>query len=257
MPTLGDNLSLNALAAATGQATKSLGNAAGSTASPINFSQFTITSVTTPTANAATYAYNASVTVTSNFTGAGSRFLSRIGSRAANFTWSTPANMTLTTNNGYNRVYTNAYNPGGTSCSSSTSRTVTITFMDSFNSVATNYNVALTTTSFTLYSPPKPSVTGAGLDRPFNPCNSGGGCGSTLCYGASIRLNGNAGSYAGVLGSSITYYVGGSALTTVAGNTSTYDTPRQYCGNTAYNCYVVNDFSCQSDTISVTTLAYI
>jgi hypothetical protein len=165
--------------------------------------------------------------------------------------------MTLNTNNGYNRVYTNNYNPGGTSCSSSTSRTVTVTFLDSFNSNATNYNSALTTTSFTLYSPPKPSVTGVGLDRPLNPCNSGGGCGSVLCYGASIRLNGNAGSYNGVLGSSMTYYVGGAALTTVAGNTSTYDTPRQYCGNTAYNCYVVNDFSCQSDTISVTTLRYI
>lgn len=257
MPTLGDNLSLNALAAATGQTTKSLGNAAGDTSSPINFTQFSITGVTTPTANAASYAFNSSVTVSSNFTGAGTRFLSRIGSRAANFTWSTPVNLTLVTNNGFNRVYTNAFNPGGTGCSASTTRTVTVTFMDTFNTVATNYNTALTTTSFTLFSPPKPSVTGAGLDRPFNPCNSGGGCGSVLCYGASIRLNGNSGSYNGVLGSSLTYYVNGSALTTVAGNTSTYDTPRQYCGNTAYPCYVVNDFSCQSDSISVTTLAYI
>ena len=257
MPSPGDNLSINRLAAATGASPKSLGTAAGSTATAVAVSQFTITGVTTPTANVDTVAFGSTVTVTANFTGIGSRFLSRIGSRAANFTWSTPANLTLTTNNGYNRVYTNAYNPGSTSCSSSTTRTVTVTLADGFNLTASNYNTALTTAAFTVYSPPKPSLTGAGLNRPFNPCQSIGGCGSVLCYGASIRLSGNAGSYNGVLGSSNSYYIAGVLRSTVAGNTSTYDSERVFCGNTAYSCYVINDFSCQSDAINVTTLAYI
>ena len=256
MPSPGDNLSINALAAATGASPKSLGTAAGSTATPISVSEFSITGVTTPTASVATVAYGSTITITSNFTGVGARFLSRIGSRSANFTWSTPANLTLTTNNGYNRVYTNAYNPGSTSCSSSTTRTVTVTFADGFNLTASNYNTALTTTSFTTYSPPKPSLTGVGLARPPQPCNTGGGCGA-LCYGASLRLSGNAGSYNGVLGSSNSYYIAGVLRSTVAGNTSTYDSAAIFCGNTAYSCYVINDFSCQSDAVNVTTLAYI
>lgn len=256
MPSPGDNLSINALAAATGASPKSLGTIAGSTATPILVSQFTITGVTTPTASVATVAYGSSITVTSNYTGAGTRFLSRIGSRGANFTWSTPTNLTLTTNNGYSRIYTNAYNPGSTSCSSSTTRTVTVTFADGFNLTASNYNTALTTTSFTIYSPPKPSLTGVGLARPPRPCNTGGGCGA-LCYGASLRLSGNAGSYNGVSGSSNSYYIAGVLRSTVAGNTSTYDSAAIFCGNTAYSCYVINDFSCQSDAVNVTTLGYI
>jgi hypothetical protein len=257
MPSPGDNLSINALAAATGATPKSLGTIAGSTATPIAVSEFTVTGITTPTASVATVAYGSTITVTSNFTGTGARFLSRIGSRAANFTWSTPANLTLTTNNGYNRIYTNAYNPGSTSCSSSTTRTVAVTFADGFNLTASNYNVALTTTAFTTYSPPKPSLTGIGLVRPPQPCDTvTGGCGAA-CYGASIRLNGNAGSYNGVLGSSNSYYIAGVLRSTVAGNTSTYDSAAIFCGNTAYSCYVINNYSCQGDAVNVTTLAYL
>lgn len=262
MPSPGDNLSINALAAATGASPKSLGTAAGSTATPISVSQFTITGVTTPTASVATVAYGSTVTVTSNFTGTGSRFLSRIASRAANFTWSTPANLTLTTNNGYNRVYTNAYNPGSTGCSASVSRTVTVTLADGFNLTASNYNTALTTAAFTVYSPPKPTITYAsGTKR--STCVATGGCtGSNVsCYGATLTFNGNAGTYQAVAGSSLDYYVGlpGSVAYsgTRDGNTSSYTTPETLCTGTTYNFYVINNYTCQSDTGAAATPAYV
>lgn len=259
MPSPGDNLSLNKLATATQSFAGGikLSLAAGSTLSPASISEFTITGITTPTVNASTFSFGSTIVITSNFTGAGSKFLSRVASQANNFIWSTPGNMSLTVNEGYRRTYTNTYNPGGTGCSSSVTRSVTVQFMDTFNTPATNWNTVLTTSTFTLFSPPKPSVTGVGLDRPFNPCNSGGGCGGTLCYGASFRLSGNAGTYNGVTGTQVSYYVAGTLLTTVAGATSTYDTDRIYCGSTAYSVYVTNNHGCQSDTISLTTLAYV
>ena len=262
MPSPGDNLSINALAAATGVTPKSLGTIAGSTATPILVSQFTITGVTTPTANAASVIYGSTITVTANFTGAGSRFLSRIGSRTANFTWSAPANLTLTTNNGYNRIYTNAYNPGSTSCSSSTTRTVTVTLADGFNLTASNYNTALTTAAFTVYSPPKPTITYSSGTKPST-CVVGGDCtgANVYCYGATLTFSGNAGTYQTVAGSSLDYYVGrpGSVAYsgTRAGNTSSYTTPATLCTNTTYNFYVINNYTCQSDTGAAATPTYV
>ena len=262
MPSPGDNLSINRLAAATGASPKSLGTAAGSTATSILVSQFTITGVTTPTANAASVNFGSSITVTANFAGAGSRFLSRIANRAVNFTWSTPANLTLTTNNGYNRVYTNAYNPGSTGCSTSVSRTVTVTLADGFNLTASNYNTALTTAAFTVYSPPKPTVTYASGTKPST-CVATGGCtgANVSCYGATLTFSGNAGTYQSVAGSSLDYYVGrpGSVAYsgTRAGNTSSYTTPATLCTNTTYNFYVINDYTCQSDTGAAATPTYL
>jgi len=254
MPSPGDNLSINALAAATGASPKSLGTAAGSTATPIAVSQFTITGVTTPTASVATVAYGSTVTVTSNFTGTGSRFLSRIGSRAANFTWSTPANLTLTTNNGYNRVYTNAYNPGSTSCSSPITRTVTVTLADGFNLTASNYNTALTTAAFTVYSPPKPTATPSSGTVPPRPCVAGS-CGAK-CSGATYTVAADAGTYNGVAGSVLNFYLGGSLIHTQAASTFSY-AYTGLCGNTVYTGYVTNNFNCQSDSFSFTTPTYI
>ena len=254
MPSSGDNLSIDALGTATGQSIKSLGNAAGSTSTPINVSDFTITGVTTPTTDSATYPYNYNATIQANFTGAGSRFLSRIGSTASNFTWpASISGMTLITNEGYRRVYTNLYNPGGTGCSTSTTRTVTITFMDTFNTPATNYNTALTTASFTLYSPPKPSVSSWSSTPPPRACDTGSGCGS-LCYGADLTVNAAYGSYAGVNGSSLNYYLNGTLRYT--GATSWYS-GRIFCGSTSYTLYVRNNFNCQSDSVNITTAAYV
>lgn len=258
MPSPGDNLSLGNLATATqtfGGGSK-LSLAAGSTSSPASISDFTITGITTPSPNAINFSFGSNIVITSNFTGAGSKFMSRVASQANNFIWSTPANMTLTLNEGYRRTYTNNFNPGGTNCSSSTTRSVTVQFMDQFNTPATNWNTVLTVPTITLFSPPKPSVTGSGLDRPYNPLNTGGGCGGAG-YGASFRLSGNAGTYNSVTGTQNSYYVGGVLLATVAGTTSTYDTARIYCGSTTYSVYVTNQFGCQSDSINVTALAYV
>lgn len=260
MPAAGDNLRLNNLAAATGQATKSLGAAAGTTTpgAIVNFSQFTITGVTTPTRNNATAAYGGTVTVTANFTGAGSRFASRIGSRSANFTFTTPANMSVA-GSGSSRTYTNNFNPGGTGCSASTTRSVTVTFADGFNLVATNYNTALTTATFTLYSPPSPSVAYSSGTKPAT-CTTGGGVcagNNVSCYGATITLAGNAGSYNGAAGSSLDYYINGSLVGSRSGNTSSLTTAAVYCTGTNYNTYVINDFACQSSTVNFTSISYL
>lgn len=262
MPATGDNLRVSLLAAAAGSATRSFGSAAGTSAagSNVTVSDFTITGINTsanqPIANAATYSFNASIVYTSQFTGAGSRHLSRIGSQSANFTWTDPANLTLITNSAYQRTYRNDYNPGGTSCSSSTTRAASVRYADGFNTLATNYNVTRTGATITIYSPPKPSVSGSSPQGPFNPLNTGGGCGA-LGLGASIQLNGNAGSYQGVAGASLSYYINGTLQTTIAGNTSSFTSGRVFCGSTSYSCFVVNNYSCQSDSINVTTAGYV
>jgi len=254
MPSTGDNLSINALAGATGASPKSLLTAAGGSGSNITVTSFTITGVTTPTTNTNAYAYGASVTITTNFTSAGSRFLSRIGSRSQNFTWpASISGLTLSTNSGYTRTYTNTYNPGGTSCSSAVSRTASITFNDGFNTPASNYNVSLTTASFTLYSPPKPSVTGYSSTPPPRACNPGGGCGNK-CYGADFSISASFGSYAGVNGSSLTYYINGTPYHTGGTN---WTSARVFCGNTNHSLFVQNNFGCNSDTTTITSAAYV
>lgn len=259
MPAAGDNLRLNNLAAATGQATKSLGAAAGTTTpgAIVNFTQFTITGVTTPSINTSTVSFGGTVTASANFSGFGSRF-ARISSRSANFTFTTPANMSVS-GSGASRTYTNNFNPGGTGCSASTTRSVTVTFADGFNLVATNYNTALTTATFTLYSPPSPSVAYSSGTKPAT-CTTGGGvcAGNNIsCYGATITLNGNAGTYNGVAGSSLDYYINGSFVGTRSGNTSTLTTAGVYCTGTSYNTYVINNYTCQSSTVGFTSISYL
>jgi len=253
MPTTGNNLSLNQLAAATGQAVKGLSNAAGGTGPNINISHFTITGVTTPTWNVATVAYGGNFTASGNFSGAGSRF-GRISSRDANFTWgTTPAGSSVVSTAGFQRTFNNAYNPGGTSCSSSAVRTVTLRFNDGFNDDATNYNATLVTGNITLYSPPAPSFSVTGKTQPPRPCNTGGGCGG-LCRGASISVSSTAGNWQGVAGGSVNYYINGGFAGSNGGGGFTYT---NLCGNTLYSLYVQNSYSCNSSTQNVTTPAYI
>lgn len=142
--TAGETLSLNGLAAATGQATKSLSAAKGNTTGPISMSSFGIDAV--GTLSGYTYAVeNTNETYTLAFTGAGSNFASRIGNRAANFTWSVPAGSTigLTTNNGSSAVFTvsNRTNlPTQTILQNVSSNTIRVVFADGFNNHATGYN---------------------------------------------------------------------------------------------------------------------
>jgi hypothetical protein len=104
--TSGNTLSLNGLASATGQTTKSLSAAKGNTTGPISLSSFAIDSV--GSISGYTYAVEGTSEVyTLGFNGAGSNF-SRISARSANFTWSVPAGsyISLTTNSGASATFT-------------------------------------------------------------------------------------------------------------------------------------------------------
>jgi len=147
MPTLtsGNTLSLNNLAAATGQATKSLSAAKGNTTGPIAMSSFAIDSV--GSLSGFTYAVEGtSETYTLGFSGDGTNF-SRISGRAGNFTWSVPAGSYLSvgTNSGASCTFSvGTMNPQAPSAQtvlqSVQSHTIRCVFADSFNDHATGYN---------------------------------------------------------------------------------------------------------------------
>jgi hypothetical protein len=143
--TSGQTKSLNNLASATGQATKSMSAAKGDSTGPIAMSSFAIDSVDSVTGY--TYAVESTTeTYTLGFTGAGSNF-SRISGRAANFTWSVAAGsyITLGTNSGTTATFTisnmNPQSPSAqTSLLTAQSNTIRAVFADGYNTHATGYN---------------------------------------------------------------------------------------------------------------------
>jgi hypothetical protein len=143
--TSGQTKSLNNLASATGQATKSMSAAKGNSTGPIAMSSFAIDSVDSVTGY--TYAVESTTeTYTLGFTGAGSNF-SRISGRAANFTWSVAAGsyITLGTNSGTTATFTisnmNPQSPSAqTSLLTAQSNTIRAVFADGYNTHATGYN---------------------------------------------------------------------------------------------------------------------
>lgn len=153
MPSAGDTLSLNNLAGATGQTAKSLSAARGSTANPIKMSDFSITGVYGPTG----YTYIADNT-TEVFTAALNRenvdvFNERIGSRAANFTWTGTGNFTISASpNREATITAGNMNPQApdaqTTLVPQTSGTISVKFADGFNDHAEFYN---TVQSKTIY----------------------------------------------------------------------------------------------------------
>lgn len=265
MPTGGEIFTLDQLAAATGSNLQplagpdSLQSSAGVGSTVIDFEDFSIASVDGPTANATSYAFGATVTITSGFSNAGPRFLSRIANRPANFTWTPSTNLQVGTNSGYIHTFQNVFNPGSTSCSSSTTSFVTVKFYDqNYNNHAVGYNTNQSTTAFTLYSPPKPSVTSQNGTKPPT-CPAGPIClgNNSSCYGASIVLNGLAGNYAGVQGTSLDYYINNAYVGNRVGNSTQLTTGLLYCTNTSYTAYVTNNNGCQSDSIAFTSVKYI
>ena len=151
----GNTLSLNALAGATGitQGTNvSLGAIEGSPTAGENISlgSFALGSTGVASVDSITgflYAVeNTNETYTLGFTGAGSRFSTKIGNRAANFTWSVAAGSTisLSSNNGSSAVFavsnrTNA--PTQTILQNISSNTIRVNFADGYNDHATGYGV--------------------------------------------------------------------------------------------------------------------
>jgi hypothetical protein len=143
--TSGNTLSLNSLASATGQSTKSLSAAKGNTTGPIAMSSFAIDSV--GSVSGFTYAVESTTeTYTLGFSGNEANF-TRISGRAANFTWSVPAGsyITLGTNSGASATFTvGTMNPQAPSAQTSLmgvqTHTLRAVFNDGFNDHATGYN---------------------------------------------------------------------------------------------------------------------
>ena len=158
----GDTLSLNNLATATDQSTKSMGTVAGSTATPISMSAFAIDSVGAVTGF--TYVVeNTSEDYVLGFGGDGGRFV-KIREKKRNFDWSITGGGTI--------YFTSAsYSEGGAGSGSltiaagemknagtqtalvgATSHTLGVKFADGFNDHATNYNSSRTKTIYSVDS---------------------------------------------------------------------------------------------------------
>lgn len=153
----GDTLSLNNLATATDQSTKSMGTIAGSVATPISMSAFAIDSV--GSLSGFTYVVeNTSEDYVLGFGAAGGRF-TKISEQKKNFDWSV---------SGGSYFSSASYSQAGAGSGSitlsagdmvnsgaligATSHTLSVTFADGFNDHATNYNSARTKTVYSVDS---------------------------------------------------------------------------------------------------------
>jgi hypothetical protein len=155
--TSGQTKSLNNLAAATGQATKSISAAKGDSIGPIAMSSFAIDSVGSVTGY--TYAVESTTeTYTLGFNAAGTNF-GRISGRGANFTWSVAAGsyITLGTNSGttctFNVSSMNPQSPGAqTVLQTIQTHTLRAVFADGYNTHATGYNTSKDKTVYSVDS---------------------------------------------------------------------------------------------------------
>ena len=153
----GDTLSLNNLATATDQSTKSMGTVAGGTSTPISMSAFAIDSV--GSVSGFTYVVeNTSEDYVLGFGGAGGRF-TKISEQKKNFDWSV---------SGGSYFSSASYSQAGAGSGSitltagdmvnsgaligATSHTLSVTFADGFNDHATNYNTARNKTIYSVDS---------------------------------------------------------------------------------------------------------
>ena len=158
----GDTLSLNNLATATDQSTKSMGTVAGGTSTPISMSAFAIDSV--GSVSGFTYVVeNTSEDYVLGFGAAGGRF-TKISEQKKNFDWSITGGGTIYfTSASYSQAgagsgsitltagdMTNA--SPQTALIGATSHTLSVTFADGFNDHATNYNSARTKTIYSVDS---------------------------------------------------------------------------------------------------------
>ena len=142
----GDNLSLGALGKAVGangdttSETALAADGRGSTGTQTRMQDFTTSAVSSMTVPDTTPDANTSAVATIAFANVGTLFLSRIASRAANFTLDETSNDSLFTLEETTSNYTASISYG----SSAGSIAFTGLFNDSFNDHATNYNSAIT-----------------------------------------------------------------------------------------------------------------
>jgi hypothetical protein len=142
--TSGDTLSLNGLASATGQSTKSLSAAKGNTTGPISLSSFAIDSV--GQIQGFTYLVeNTSEAFELQFSGAGSNF-GRISTRSANFTWGVTGGSVITLSGAGSATQT--FSVGNMNAEPTIvvndNHTISATFADGFNDHASGYNTPRT-----------------------------------------------------------------------------------------------------------------
>ena len=158
----GDTLSLNNLATATDQSTKSMGTVAGSTATPISMSAFAIDSVGAVTGF--TYVVeNTSEDYVLGFGGDGGRFV-KIREKKRNFDWSITGGGTIyftsasysqaAAGSGSLTISAGEMKNAGTQTAliGATSHTLGVKFADGFNDHATNYNSSRTKTVYSVDS---------------------------------------------------------------------------------------------------------
>lgn len=145
----GDNLSLGALGKAVGangdttSETALAADGRGSTGTQTRMQDFTTSAVSSMTVPDTTPDASTSAVATIAFANVGTLFLSRIASRAANFTWDETSNPSLFTLEETTSNYTASISYG----SSAGSIAFTGLFNDSFNDHATNYNSAIPETA--------------------------------------------------------------------------------------------------------------
>ena len=158
----GDTLSLNNLATATDQSTKSMGTVAGSTATPISMSAFAIDAV--GSLSGFTYVVeNTSENYTLGFTNEGGRFV-KIKNLKRNFDWSVTSSGTnffssasysqAAAGSGSLVITAGDMSNAGTQTQlvSAQAHTLGVTFADGFNDHATNYNSSRTKTVYSVDS---------------------------------------------------------------------------------------------------------
>jgi len=260
MPVTGDNFTLERLAAATGDFSPdySFSQVYGNSTANLDFEDFSIGSVGQVTLNTNTLGYGANVTATLGFTTVG-RFFSKISLLSQNFQWLPGHTNSLTLQGTPNTTAVFRNNFAG--CNETFTTHVFGAFNDQgFNNHAPGYAQNIQSPNITLYGPPKPSITSASApDRPYNPLNTTGGCG-TRGYGASITHQVTMGSHGGANGSNYEAFVttnDGTAWRSLGMfSSSSFSTGRTLCGSTWYRFYIVNNFNCQSNQSLINTLSY-
>lgn len=246
---------LSKLAAATGASADKL-SIIGNSLNNVSIGQFNVENLLGLSISPANVGYKQTFTAEMLFASASARF-DRIkdlsvnpNANPTNFTWLIASSLATTVNRGFLRVLRNDYFVNATSCSQSLPVTVSAKFYDQgFNDHIPNYNVFLSNV-VTLFSPPRPAIAASSGTRPPQPCDPA--CAS--CSGATYTVTVDHGSYGGVNGTSSDLYLNGVLQGTTTTGVFTYT---GLCGNTGYSAYSINNFGCQSFTITFTTPAYI
>ena len=259
---MASKLIISTLRYATSAAKNSIGSCAPShPASATKLSDFKVTSVVGVTPDKTSVAYGDTVTFKLNFSGENSQFfnIKKIASNYISSVSFTPSDcLTFVSETEDSKTYKNnllIYNSA-----SYVDGTVNLKFYDKgYNIDATNYNSAFSK-AIRLYRAPKPIISYNSSSGPPRPC-----CGDIYatgaCCDASITINYDSNSTFGVNSSRIDLYykttgIDFTLFSTVYTNTGTAS-KGGLSGNTTYTFKAINSLGVSSDTIDITTPAYV